>query len=321
MGYNMKRGVHPLFKDLGSSDAPLKKASPMKHPHWGSVNHSARSHWDDFTSSVSDVASDINDWGYKNITKPVGEAAEFVADNASDLGHGALDIIGTVPGFGEPADLLNAAWYSAEGDYENAATSTAAALPFFGWAASGKKAKKYYDKYKDYRKSTKEFNKRRFSDAPTLGGKDSYLSQGKQLIANNPITTSAGVAYVGSNLIDDFVEGETEKLHTKQSVKYGEITSDKTKRSKIEEENINQSFKNFGWDRKEMETKRNKYYSDFKKANPDLEKHPYNYLTDKSSEHYSADFSLLQNQIYRGYEGGISNVADTSKGNPTLKHK
>lgn len=58
---------------------------------------------------------------------------------ANKLGHGALDILGLIPGIGEFADGANAAWYGAEGDYANAALSAAAMVPFAGWAATGAK--------------------------------------------------------------------------------------------------------------------------------------------------------------------------------------
>jgi len=58
----------------------------------------------------------------------------------SDLGHGVLDVVGLVPGVGEVADLANAAWYTAEGDYVLAGLSAAAAIPFAGWLATGGKA-------------------------------------------------------------------------------------------------------------------------------------------------------------------------------------
>ena len=41
----------------------------------------------------------------------------------SDLGHGVLDVVGLIPFVGEAADLANAAWYTAEGDYTMAALS------------------------------------------------------------------------------------------------------------------------------------------------------------------------------------------------------
>ena len=50
----------------------------------------------------------------------------------SDIGHTALDIAGLVPVIGEPADLVNSAWYAAEGDPTNAALSAASAIPVLG---------------------------------------------------------------------------------------------------------------------------------------------------------------------------------------------
>ncbi len=60
-------------------------------------------------------------------------------DSASGWVHGALDIAGLIPGFGEIADGLNAGIYLAEGDYLNAGLSAAAMIPFAGWAATGGK--------------------------------------------------------------------------------------------------------------------------------------------------------------------------------------
>ena len=50
----------------------------------------------------------------------------------SDLGHIALDIGGLFPGFGEAADLANAAWYAGEGEYFMAALSVIAMIPVVG---------------------------------------------------------------------------------------------------------------------------------------------------------------------------------------------
>jgi hypothetical protein len=57
----------------------------------------------------------------------------------SGLGHLVLDVVGLVPLVGEAADLINAGWYTAEGDYANAALSAAATIPFLGSAATGAK--------------------------------------------------------------------------------------------------------------------------------------------------------------------------------------
>ena len=57
----------------------------------------------------------------------------------SDIGHLVLDGVGVIPGIGEVADGVNALWYAAEGDKTNAALSTAAMIPFFGWGATAAK--------------------------------------------------------------------------------------------------------------------------------------------------------------------------------------
>ncbi|HEX6340286.1 RHS repeat-associated core domain-containing protein [Umezawaea sp.] len=67
----------------------------------------------------------------------------------SDIGHAALDVVGLVPVVGEAADLANAAWYAAEGNYVDAALSAASAIPFAGYGATAVKAGKYADKAVD----------------------------------------------------------------------------------------------------------------------------------------------------------------------------
>ena len=67
----------------------------------------------------------------------------------SDIGHAVLDVAGLVPVIGEAADLANAAWYAAEGNYADAALSAASAIPFAGYAATAVKAGKYADKAVD----------------------------------------------------------------------------------------------------------------------------------------------------------------------------
>lgn len=57
----------------------------------------------------------------------------------STVTHGALDIIGLIPVFGEVADGANALIYLAEGDTVNAALSAAAMVPGLGMAATGAK--------------------------------------------------------------------------------------------------------------------------------------------------------------------------------------
>lgn len=61
------------------------------------------------------------------------DVGSFVAD----AGHTVLDVAGLVPVIGEAADGLNAAWYTAEGDYLNASLSAAAMIPVVGSVATG----------------------------------------------------------------------------------------------------------------------------------------------------------------------------------------
>lgn len=64
-------------------------------------------------------------------------------------GHAALDLAGLVPLFGEPADLVNGAWYGAEGNTTEAALSLAGAVPFLGWGAAATKGARRVDKLVD----------------------------------------------------------------------------------------------------------------------------------------------------------------------------
>jgi hypothetical protein len=55
----------------------------------------------------------------------------------ADRVHDALGILGFIPGFGEPADAVNAVWSATEGDYLGAGLSLAAIIPVGGWGAGG----------------------------------------------------------------------------------------------------------------------------------------------------------------------------------------
>lgn len=71
---------------------------------------------------------------------------DTVKHHKADIGHGILDGIGLIPVVGEVADLANAGWYAAEGDYVNAGLSAASAIPVAGYAATAAKAGKYINK-------------------------------------------------------------------------------------------------------------------------------------------------------------------------------
>nr|WP_281174046.1 RHS repeat-associated core domain-containing protein [Methylomicrobium agile] len=84
-----------------------------------------------------------------NRNDPSGLLAADMAMLSGKLGgsmdtfQSGLDVVGLVPGLGEPVDLLNGTLYAARGDYVNAGFSYGAAIPFAGWGATiGKFANK-----------------------------------------------------------------------------------------------------------------------------------------------------------------------------------
>ena len=78
-----------------------------------------------------------------NIVNAIEREVRIAEENAppwySAVGHFLLDIVGMIPGFGEPADGLNAAWYLAEGNTTDAALSGAGMIPIAGWFSVGGK--------------------------------------------------------------------------------------------------------------------------------------------------------------------------------------
>lgn len=110
----------------------------------GSIADGAKS----LAGGAADLAKDAGK-AFDDALDAAGDAASAAGravSNASisDIGHTSLDVLGMVPVVGEVADLANAGWYAAEGDYTNAALSAAGAIPFAGNAATaakwGKKA-------------------------------------------------------------------------------------------------------------------------------------------------------------------------------------
>ncbi len=59
-----------------------------------------------------------------------GAAVDWAA-----IGHGALDLLGFLPGLGAAADVANGLWYMAEGNYVDAGMSFLSAIPGVGDAA------------------------------------------------------------------------------------------------------------------------------------------------------------------------------------------
>tara|TARA_A100001515_G_scaffold119248_1_gene101825 strand:- start:45 stop:611 length:567 start_codon:yes stop_codon:yes gene_type:complete len=71
-----------------------------------------------------------------------------------DTFQSMLDAAGFVPGYGEPADILNAFISFARGDKEGAALSAFSAIPFLGYAGSVKKGEKLFGNVR-FKKSEK----------------------------------------------------------------------------------------------------------------------------------------------------------------------
>ena len=69
----------------------------------------------------------------------MGESKTQGVDLAA-IGHGALDLLGFIPGIGAAADVANGLWYAAEGNYVDAAASFLSAVPGVGDAFGGANA-------------------------------------------------------------------------------------------------------------------------------------------------------------------------------------
>src|SRR5262249_41628529 len=71
------------------------------------------------------------------VGRTIGNVVEHMSP--SDIGHTVLDLVGMVPVVGTVANLVNAGWYAAQGDWTDAAWSAAAAIPIGGEAADAAK--------------------------------------------------------------------------------------------------------------------------------------------------------------------------------------
>jgi hypothetical protein len=72
-------------------------------------------------------------YGVLKLLNPSWSKGRLFYETAKEAIHYALDGAGLIPGFGEPADLINAGLYFIEGDRLNGTLSLTAAIPFVGW--------------------------------------------------------------------------------------------------------------------------------------------------------------------------------------------
>lgn len=89
--------------------------------------------------------------------------------------HGFLDFSGMLPGIGEFADVVNAAIYAFQGDFSNAALSTAAMIPLIGNLAT---AKKYGEMSKKLLENLGIVNGMKLSSNEILDLAEKYLGKG-----------------------------------------------------------------------------------------------------------------------------------------------
>ena len=81
--------------------------------------------------------------GAKELEGAFKDAAKVAKSmSPSQIGHTALDALGMVPVVGTAANLANAGWYAAQGDWKDAAWSAAAAIPVEGGVADAAKLAK-----------------------------------------------------------------------------------------------------------------------------------------------------------------------------------
>ena len=115
----MKLKFKNVPSDFGKTNRSSLKASPFKQ-----TNTRSKSKLQEQTSEVRSSLS--NAWS-------------SIKENASEIGHTALDIGGMIPGIGAGADALNASWYASKGDTANAALSSLALVPGAGQFVTGTK--------------------------------------------------------------------------------------------------------------------------------------------------------------------------------------
>lgn len=111
------------------------------------VLHNARDEFKDTTRAVRRTASSAANTVHREVgetSQAVNRTARNVANtarqvNLSDIGHTVLDAAGFIPVLGAAADMANAGWYAAKGDWKNASLSAVSAVPGVGDAVAAVK--------------------------------------------------------------------------------------------------------------------------------------------------------------------------------------
>jgi len=102
--------------------------------------------WWSVLNPVHDVkaAAHVVDDGAKDFESALKDATKetvkvVTSMSPSQIGHTALDVLGMVPVVGTVANLANAGWYAADGDWADAGMSALAAIPIEGDAVDALK--------------------------------------------------------------------------------------------------------------------------------------------------------------------------------------
>lgn len=142
---NLKNNPQPNAR--GISDPLFARGNPFGGGNWNFIDD-IRGQMDAIYKNAVDqtgpVAHDAKDpfspWG------ALKGGGKFVNDHKSGVGHGVLDVVGLLPVLGEPADLVNGTWYTAEHNYVDAGLSFFSAIPIAGYVATGGKVARYTNK-------------------------------------------------------------------------------------------------------------------------------------------------------------------------------
>jgi hypothetical protein len=172
--------------------------------------------------------------------------AEF--DKSTKGIHNALLAAGMTPAYGIAADLADATLYVLEGEFGNAAWSTAAAIPIIGQMVSGKRALKVAKKageemvtlYRGVNKGFKEtmVSKGRIVGNPKYEGYKAHLI--KETLPNTTVFTSTSKKTADVYKVPHHFRGtEFEEMYRKKGL--GEILEFEVPKSFIEKNALFQS--------------------------------------------------------------------------------
>lgn len=136
----------------------------------------------------------------------------------NSFGHTALDVLGMIPAVGNIADGINAAWYTAEGDYARAGLSAAAAIPGAGLFAGGGKLLSKFNRGMKTIDKAKKVSKHTDPSAIKLASK-LYSEGGKKVTMALPEVAMDNIRRVPQNLKRNLKEGSKFNIFGNRPVK------------------------------------------------------------------------------------------------------